>query len=197
MEQHSAPISQPSRRRPAPPQATLPRPTRQPRSRARPLARETAGGYRARQPARPTRSRSASMPPRLPRPRLTALGSGLLAVLLMMVFGGLDALLLGGSPAPYGCCFVLVSIATALWVRPADLLTAPIAAPIAFTTGLIFISDGSGSFGSRAMGLITALAMNAGWIYGGTVASLLTALVRKVLLVARRRAARRQGSAAA
>lgn len=127
------------------------------------------------------------MAARLPKPRLTALGGGLLAVLMMVVVGGLDALLLSGSPTAYGVCFVLVSGAIALWVRPADVLTAPIAVPIAFTAGLIFISGGNEGFGGQAMGLITALAMHAGWVYGGTLVALLTALVRKWLLVRQRR----------
>jgi hypothetical protein len=130
---------------------------------------------------------------RLPRPRLTALGSGLFAVLVMAVVGWLDQLLLSGSPTVYGVCFVLVGVTSALCVRAADLFTAPLAAPIACTVGLIFISGGSDDFSGKAMDVVTALAVNAGWVYGGTLAALLTALGRKRVLGRRRRAARRPG----
>ncbi|WP_237317601.1 DUF6542 domain-containing protein [Streptomyces sp. JJ36] len=131
---------------------------------------------------------------RLPQPRLTGLGAGLLAVLLMMLLGALDALLFAGHAPAYGVMFLLVSAATALWVRPADLVAAPVAAPLAFTAGLFFILRTEG-FGDLLMGLFTGLSVLAGWVYGGTLLAGVIVLVRRVRLVARRRAAGRADAA--
>lgn len=125
---------------------------------------------------------------RLPNPRLTGLGSGLFASAVMLVLGWLDWLLFGGSPIVYGLLFLPVSALTALWVRPADLVTAPIAVPIAFAVGLVPIAGGAGGFAGRIMAVITALAVHAGWLYGGTLVAGLIATVRKVRLMTRRRA---------
>ncbi|MGK5501600.1 DUF6542 domain-containing protein, partial [Streptomyces sp. URMC 125] len=113
-----------------------------------------------------------------PGARLTGLGCGLLAVGAMVAAGGLDALLLNGLSLPYGISFVLVSAVCALWVRPADLAAAPIAAPIAFTAGLPFLGSGPGGAADRLVDLVSALAVNAGWVYGGTLAALLVVLAR-------------------
>lgn len=134
---------------------------------------------------------------RLPNPRLTGLGSGLFAAAVMLVLGGLDRLLFGGSPIVYGLLFLPVSALTALWVRPADLVTAPIAVPIAFAVGLVPIAGGASGFGSRIMAVVTALAVHAGWLYGGTLVAGVIATVRKVRLMARRRAAQAAAQAAA
>ncbi|WP_176741044.1 DUF6542 domain-containing protein [Streptomyces agglomeratus] len=134
---------------------------------------------------------------RLPNPRLTGLGSGLFASAVMLVLGGLDRLLFGGSPVVYGLLFLPVSALTALWARPADLVTAPIAVPIAFAVGLVPIAGGAGGFGSRVMAVVTALAVHAGWLYGGTLVAGVIATVRKVRLMARRRALQTAAQAAA
>ncbi|WP_181764394.1 DUF6542 domain-containing protein [Streptomyces albidus (ex Kaewkla and Franco 2022)] len=128
----------------------------------------------------------------LPRARLTALGTGLLAVLLMVLAGVLDRLLLSNSMPAYGSAFVLVCVACASWVRPADLFTAPVAAPLAFTAGLAFISGGAGTEGfmGHLTSLFPALAVNAVWLYGGTLIAGLIVLVRKVGLIVQRSRAR-------
>ncbi|PJE96603.1 hypothetical protein CUT44_16265 [Streptomyces carminius] len=136
-------------------------------------------------------SSGAPRPPRPPRPsgaRLTGLGCGLLAVGAMTAAGGLDALLLGGDPAVYGICFVLVSAVCALWVRPAELLAAPVAAPIAFTAGALFLGDEADGAAGLLVELVTVLAVNAGWVYGGTLTAVAVVLVRH-RGAARRRAA--------
>ncbi len=87
--------------------------------------------------------------------------------------------LLGGAPTVYGVLFVVTGTATALWVRPADLVFAPVAAPIAFAAGLLTTG-----------GLVTAvteLALRAPWVFAGTAVAALITLVRRVLLVAGRR----------
>ncbi|MFJ8664924.1 DUF6542 domain-containing protein [Streptomyces sp. NPDC093600] len=123
---------------------------------------------------------------RMPNPRLTGLGAGLFASAAMLVLGFLDRLLLDGSPLVYGLLFLPVSALTALWVRTADLVTAPISVPIAFAVGVIPISGGSGGFGGQAMAVVTALAVHAGWLYGGTLVAGLISSVRKVRDMGRR-----------
>ncbi|MET9432610.1 DUF6542 domain-containing protein [Streptomyces sp. NPDC006551] len=123
---------------------------------------------------------------RMPNPRLTGLGAGLFASAAMLVLGILDWLFLDGSPLVYGLLFLPVSALTALWVRTADLVTAPISVPIAFAVGVVPISGGSGGFGGHAMAVVTALAVHAGWLYGGTLVAGLISSVRKVRDMGRR-----------
>jgi hypothetical protein len=140
--------------------------------------------YRARS-ARPHLPAALSW---LPRSRLTVLGSGLLAILLMLLASVVDSLLLHGSPVVYGVLFVVFSALCVAWVRPADLFLAPVVAPIAFALGLFPISSGTGDSGAVAhlMGLFPALAVNAFWLYGGTLAAVLVAVVRKIMLIVQR-----------
>ncbi|MFF9057696.1 DUF6542 domain-containing protein [Streptomyces sp. NPDC014882] len=147
----------------------------------------------ARAPTSSSPSFSPSAARRLPNPRLTGLGTGLLGVLLMLALGWLDRLL-GASQTAYGVLFLPVCVLCGLWVRRAELLAAPVVVPIAFAVGVLPLAkDGDGP-GARLMGLATALATQVGWLYGGTLLAALTVLVRRVVLVARRRAAaRRQG----
>ncbi|WP_408907138.1 DUF6542 domain-containing protein [Streptomyces cavernicola] len=133
----------------------------------------------------------------LPNPRLTGLGSGLFCTLVMVLIACLDRLLFGGSALAYGLLFLPVSALTAVWVRPADLVTAPVAVPIAFAVGMLPISGGADGFVGQVMGLFTALAMHAGWLYGGTLIAGLIASVRKIRLMARKRALRASAGAGA
>ncbi|GAA2783239.1 hypothetical protein GCM10019017_30270 [Streptomyces showdoensis] len=126
---------------------------------------------------------------RLPNPRLTGLGAGLFASAAMLVLGFLDWLLFDSSPVVFGLLFLPVSALTALWVRTADLVTAPISVPIAFAVGVVPISGGTGGVGGQAMALVTALAVHAGWLYGGTLVAGLIASVRKVRDMGRRQRA--------
>ncbi|MFD3413891.1 DUF6542 domain-containing protein [Streptomyces cyaneofuscatus] len=131
---------------------------------------------------------------RFPDPRLTGIGAGLFAALTMFVLACLDRLLFDSSELVYGLLFLPVSALTALWVRPADLVTAPISVPIAFAVGVFPISGGSAGLGGQTMALVTALAVHAGWLYGGTLIAGLIASVRKVRhLRARRRQPLAQG----
>ncbi|MFE7619223.1 DUF6542 domain-containing protein [Streptomyces sp. NPDC057496] len=150
---------------------------------------ETATVYRV---IRAPEGRSRPVPPvvlalrKLPNPRLTGIGAGLFAAASMLVLGCLDLLLLDGSSVVFGALFLPVSALTALWVRPADLVTAPIIVPIAFTVGVIPIAGGTGGFGGRTMAVVTALAVHAGWLYGGTLVAGVIATVRKVRLMRQR-----------
>ncbi|MFE4304501.1 MULTISPECIES: DUF6542 domain-containing protein [unclassified Streptomyces] len=134
---------------------------------------------------------------RLPQPRLTGLGAGLFASAVMLTLGFLDRLFLDGSPVVYGLLFLPVSALTALWVRAADLVTAPIGVPIAFAVGVVPIAGGTGGFGGQAMAVVTALAVHAGWLYGGTLVAGLIASVRKVREMGRRQHLVRTAAAAA
>ncbi|MER6288025.1 DUF6542 domain-containing protein [Streptomyces sviceus] len=120
---------------------------------------------------------------RLPNPRLTGLGGGLFCAGLMFALGFLVSLLFGSSLTLYGVLFVPVSVLTSVWMRRGDLLTAPIIVPIAFAVGLLPVADSGGGTSGRLMGLFTALATQAGWLYAGTLAAGLIALVRRIRLV--------------
>ncbi|MFF8591105.1 DUF6542 domain-containing protein [Streptomyces sp. NPDC015220] len=115
----------------------------------------------------------------LPNPRLTGLGGGLFCGAVLFVLGCLDALLLGGSQTLYGVLFLLVCALTAVWVREGDLLTAPVVAPIGFAVGVLPLAEGDGSLLGTLTGLVTALATQALWLYGGTLVAGATALVRR------------------
>ncbi|MFF7451905.1 MULTISPECIES: DUF6542 domain-containing protein [unclassified Streptomyces] len=143
---------------------------------------------------RPTAAVRRPAPPvvqavrRFPNPRLTGLGGGLFCGAAMFLLGTLDALLFGSSPTVYGVLFLPVCVLTAVWVRRGDLATAPVVVPIAFAVGVLPVADGDG-FGSRLMGLVTALATQAGWLYGGTLIAGLIVTVRRIRLLNRRRRA--------
>lgn len=123
---------------------------------------------------------------RLPEPKLTGFGTGMLTALTMLAVGCLDALLLSRSPVVYGLFFLLVCAASAVWVRPADLIVAPVSVPIAFAVGLVPLGDGGEGFGGRAMNLVTTLSLEVGWLYAGTLVTCLIVLVRRIALVGRR-----------
>ncbi|MFJ6063391.1 DUF6542 domain-containing protein [Streptomyces tendae] len=132
----------------------------------------------------------------MPNPRLTGLGSGLFCAAVMTLLGFLDGLLFGASLTVYGVLFVPVSLLTALWVRRGDLLTAPVVVPIAFAVGLVPVAESGDGLGGRLMGLVTALATEAGWLYGGTLVAGSAVIVRRIRLVRRRAAARNRPPAA-
>ncbi|MEV8534529.1 DUF6542 domain-containing protein [Streptomyces sp. NPDC051211] len=139
--------------------------------------------------ARPRPPRPPAAPRRLPRPRLTGLGGGLFACAAMMLAGGIVWLLFDASLVGYGVLFLPVAAATAIWVRPADLITAPVAVPIAFAVGVWPIAGGSGGVGGQLMGVVSALSLQAGWLYAGTLVAALIALARRAALSNRRRMA--------
>ncbi|MCP9206157.1 DUF6542 domain-containing protein [Streptomyces sp. NEAU-Y11] len=152
------------------------RPARAPARRTRPLG-AAAGALAG------LRGRGLSWP----NPRLTGLGTGLLTTGAMLGFGCLDALLFSGSPAVYSGFFLFACVACAMWVRPADLLAGPVTVPLAFTAGLLPINDGGDGFGAQAVGVFTVLSLHAGWLYSGTLLTVLIVLVRRATLVSQRR----------
>lgn len=115
----------------------------------------------------------------------------------MLVLGLLTEALFGASLTVYGVLFLPVCVLTALWVRARDLLIAPVVVPIAFAVGLAPVADeGDGSTPDRLMGMVTGLATQAGWLYGGTLLAGVLVLVRRVRRVrtANRRLARDRGA---
>lgn len=145
-------------------------------------ARGGSGGSKGGAGAGRTRVASATARPgpRLPDPRLTGLGSGLFCAVAMFLLGCLDQLLFGASPTVYGVLFLPVCVLTALWVRGGDVLSAPVVLPIAFAVGLLPVAEGGGGLFGRLMGLVTGLATQAGWLYGGTLLATVIVLVRRV-----------------
>ncbi len=118
----------------------------------------------------------------------------------MLVLGLLTEALFGASLTVYGVLFLPVCVLTALWVREGDLLIAPVVVPIAFAVGLAPVADeGGGSALDRLMGMVTGLATQAGWLYGGTLLASVLVLVRRVRRVrtANRRLARSRAGRAA
>ncbi|WP_133912620.1 DUF6542 domain-containing protein [Streptomyces sp. NBC_00582] len=106
----------------------------------------------------------------------------------MFALGGVDEMLFGSSLTVYGVLFLPVCLLIALWVRPGDLLSAPVVVPIAFAVGLLPVTGGADGLGTRLMGLVAALATQAAWLYAGTLVAAMTVLVRGV----RRATARRR-----
>lgn len=110
----------------------------------------------------------------------------------MALTGALDA-----SPELYGGCFVLVGVVSAAYVRAAELLAAPAAAPLAFLAGLPFLNDGDPGIVGQLFGIYSALALQAHWLYAGTAAAVLVAAGRKTVQTVRRatrgRRSRRHG----
>ncbi|MEU6453385.1 DUF6542 domain-containing protein [Streptomyces sp. NPDC047065] len=198
MEQHG---TRPAQYGPRRSRAALPPQGRGGAAAGRPVGRQAgpgAGGGPARGAGRqagrpgPAAGQEAGARRTMPNPRLTGLGSGLFCAAVMAVLGYLDALLLGASLTVYGVLFVPVCLLTAVWVRRGDLLTAPVVVPIAFAVGLVPVAErGDGGLGGRLMGIVTALATEAGWLYGGTLVAGSTVIVRRIRLVRRRRAAAR------
>ncbi|WP_376731352.1 DUF6542 domain-containing protein [Streptomyces broussonetiae] len=123
----------------------------------------------------------------MPNPRLTGLGCGLFCAAVMLVLGALTRVLFGGSPTVYGVLFLPVCLLSAVWVRRGDLTSAPVVVPIGFAAGLVFVADGGDGFSGWVVGLATALATEAGWLYGGTLVTGVIVTVRKVRLMRRRR----------
>ncbi len=159
---------------------------------ARPAGRGNGGPQR-----RPTAAPHNAAPlvqslRRLPNPRLTGLGGGLFCGAVMVGFGCLVHLLFGASLTVYGVLFLPVSALTALWMRRGDLVTAPVVVPIAFAAGLLAVADGDSGLGARLVGLITALATQAGWLYGGTLVAGVITTVRRLRMLRRRAVQRRR-----
>ena len=165
-----------------------PLPPYAPRYPQRPAARPGAGPGSARQRGRTSGVGLARLR-RLsgPRPRLTGLGTGALITVVTVSAGLLDSYLFHGPGVFFGVVFVLVCAAAALYVRPYDLVAAPVAAPIAFALAVVLTADDGGGLTGRLMGVFTGLALMTGWLYTGTVLAAAIVAVRALRLPSRRR----------
>jgi hypothetical protein len=110
----------------------------------------------------------------------------------MFLLGCVGPALFGGSLTVYGVLFLPVCVLTAVWVREGDVLTPPVVVPIGFAVGLLPVVGGDG-FSGKLMGLVTALATQALWLFGGTLIAGVLALVRRAAYVRRRAAAAMAG----
>ena len=133
---------------------------------------------------------SGSGGPRGPR-RLTAIGGAVVTLGATFLGGAVDYWLFDGVGILMGLVYVVASFQVAIRVRPIDLAAAPISGPIAFAVTLAVLSPAPGpGFIGHAVGLATALALQAGWLFTGTLVSVVITLARHLALSrARRRTA--------
>ncbi|MFE5583686.1 DUF6542 domain-containing protein [Kitasatospora sp. NPDC056531] len=113
--------------------------------------------------------------------RLTAIGTGVVAVLATLVVAGADRLLFDGLGWLFGLGYLVVCFQLAVRVRYADLLAAPISGPIAFALALLVLAPVSSSgVTAQVVALATGLALRAGWLFSGTGLAALIVLARFV-----------------
>jgi hypothetical protein len=120
-----------------------------------------------------------------PPARLTAVGTGVLAVVATLAVAVGDRLLFGGLGVLFGLGYLVVCFQLAVRVRLADLPAAPISGPIAFALALICCAPGSASgVTGQVVALASGLALRAGWLFTGT--GLAVAIVAARFLAQRR-----------
>ncbi|MFD5462805.1 DUF6542 domain-containing protein [Kitasatospora sp. NPDC127059] len=155
-ESAGAPAAPPSRLRPV-----ADRPA------ARPAPKRRLRVYGRRRTGRPT--------------RLTAIGTGVVAVLATLAVAGLDRVLFDDLGWLFGLGYLMVCFQLAVRVRYADLLAAPISGPIAFALGLLLLAPvTSEGVTAQVVALATGLALRAGWLFSGTGLAALIVLARFV-----------------
>ena len=122
--------------------------------------------------------------------RLTAVGGAVVTLGATLLGGAADFWLFGGSGIVMGLVYIAACFQVAVRVRAADLAVAPICGPIAFAAALVLMGPSpDGSFLGHVVGLATALALQAGWLFTGTAVSLLIVLARRIALNRARRKA--------
>ncbi|MFC1417466.1 DUF6542 domain-containing protein [Streptacidiphilus cavernicola] len=165
--------------------AGVPGPARSPEPAPRaPEPRQAAGARTAPRPG--PRSGGSSAPH-----RLTAVGGAVVTLGATLLGGAIDFWLFGGTGIVMGLAYIATCFQVAVRVRAADLAIAPVSGPIAFAATLLVMGAGPDhSVLGRIIGLATALALQAGWLFSGTAVSVLIVLARRIALNrARRRAA--------
>lgn len=112
-----------------------------------------------------SRSKARSGPPA----RLTAIGTGVLALVATLAAAAVDRLLFDDLGVLFGLGFLVVCFQLAVRVRLADLPAAPISGPIAFALALVCFAPGSASgVTGQVVALASGLALRAGWLFTGT-----------------------------
>ncbi|MGW3077275.1 DUF6542 domain-containing protein [Kitasatospora sp. NPDC001132] len=115
------------------------------------------------------------------RARLTAVGTGVVAVLATLAVAGVDRLLFDGLGWVFGLGYLAVCFQLAVRVRYVDLLAAPISGPIAFALALLLLEPvSSPGVTAQVVSLATGLALRAGWLFSGTGLAALIVLARFV-----------------
>ncbi|MFJ2777612.1 DUF6542 domain-containing protein [Kitasatospora sp. NPDC087315] len=101
--------------------------------------------------------------------RLTAIGTGVAALVATVAVAGLDRLVFGGLGPLFGIGYLVICFQLAVRVRFADLPAAPISGPIGFAVALLLFGPVT-STGTTAqvVALATGLALRAGWLFSGT-----------------------------
>ncbi|WP_316526510.1 DUF6542 domain-containing protein [Kitasatospora brasiliensis] len=113
--------------------------------------------------------------------RLTAIGTGVLAVLATLAMAGVDRLLFDGLGWLFGFGYLVVCFQLAVRVRYVDLLAAPISGPIAFALALLLLEPvHSSGVTAQVVSLATGLALRADWLFTGTGLAALIVLARFV-----------------
>ncbi|MFJ8042873.1 DUF6542 domain-containing protein [Kitasatospora sp. NPDC096147] len=127
-----------------------------------------------------------------PPARLTAVGTGLLALVGTLLAAGADRLLFGDLGVLFGLGYIAVCFQLAVRVRLADLPAAPISGPIAFAAALLVLGPVSApGVTGQVVGLASGLALRAGWLFTGTG---LAAVIVAARFLAQRRIRARRGA---
>ncbi len=101
--------------------------------------------------------------------RLTAVGTGVLAVAGTLAVAAVDRLLFDGLGTLFGLGYLVICFQLAVRVRLADLPAAPISGPIAFAAALLLLGPvSSPGVTGQVLALATGLALRAGWLFTGT-----------------------------
>ncbi|MER5863915.1 DUF6542 domain-containing protein [Kitasatospora sp. NPDC002040] len=127
-----------------------------------------------------------------PPARLTAVGTGVLALVGALAVAAVDRLLFGGLGWLFGLGYLVLCFQLAVRVRLADLPAAPISGPIAFALALLCFGPASvpGVTG-QVVALASGLALRAGWLFTGTGLAVLIVAAR---FLAQRRIRRSRSS---
>ncbi|MFD8483128.1 DUF6542 domain-containing protein [Kitasatospora sp. NPDC059673] len=121
-----------------------------------------------------------------PPARLTAVGTGVVAVAGTLVAAAVDRLMFGGLGVLFGLGYLVVCFQLAVRVRYPDLPAAPICGPIAFAAALVLLQPGAANgVTGQVVALAGGLALRAGWLFTGT--GLAAAIVTARYIAQRRR----------
>ncbi|WP_280695188.1 DUF6542 domain-containing protein [Kitasatospora sp. GP82] len=154
-------------------EAAVPGPAGPPDSRLRPSRPRTAAGVRPVPPKARLRLPlhfGARERPRSGRPaRLTAIGTGVVALAGTVLLAAVDRALFDGLGVLFGIGYLVVCFQLAVRVRFADLAAAPISGPIAFAVALLLFGPvAAPGVTGQVVALASGLALRATWLFSGT-----------------------------
>lgn len=151
------------------------------------MAGATAAAATATPTVTPTVTSAASAPKTSRRrlPELTSWGGFGIITAVTTAVGLVEYAVVGSLGWLTGIFFVAACAFVALAIRPADMPTAVISPPIAYLVAAVLSAQPSiiGSAGNfwvlQATSVVTALAFNAPWVFGGTLLALVIVLFRR------------------